>query len=189
MMDDMKVSSSFDCPTECNTIKYSVKEKIVPIDPNQFCPKPKSLWVNTYLNNRPNLPEIVNFFYSKVFNKYNTSERLIYKPFYDTIIEDICVKMVRDEIAMVSIYFPHGTYTKIQQALKFTFTDKIASFGKIKHHNFIFSLFTRIPVSLQCVRLDTSDSTYCACISLCLSNHISYLTYVANLVVIHIYNL
>ena len=130
-MDDMKVSSSFDCPTECNTIKYSVKEKIVPIDPNQFCPKPKSLWVNTNLNNRPNLPEIVNFFYSKVFKKYNTSERLIYKPFYDTIIEDICVKMVRDEIAMVSIYFPHGTYTKIQQALKFTFTDKIASFGNL----------------------------------------------------------
>ena len=138
MMDDMKVSSSFDCPTECNTIKYSVKEKIVPIDPNQFCPKPKSLWGNTYLNNRPNLPEIVNFFYSKVFKKYNTSERLIYKPFFDTIIEDICVQMVRDEIAMVSIYFPHGTYTKIEQTLKFTFTDKIASFGKFKNRNFIF---------------------------------------------------
>ena len=49
-MDDMKISSGFECPQECNTVKFTIREKMVPIDPNQFCPKPKSLWISLNLN-------------------------------------------------------------------------------------------------------------------------------------------
>jgi hypothetical protein len=52
MMDDMKISSEFECPQECNTVKLTIREKLVPIDPNLFCPKPKSLWISINLNLR-----------------------------------------------------------------------------------------------------------------------------------------
>ena len=53
-MDDMKISSGFECPQECNTVKLTVREKIVPIDPNQYCPKPKSLWISINFNLKVN---------------------------------------------------------------------------------------------------------------------------------------
>ena len=114
MMDDMKVANDFECPQECETIKYTVREKIVPLDPENYCKKPKSIWLDLNYKLRNKLPELVNFYYSKLYNKYNTtvriqSSRMI---FTEAVFEDICKQMLKEDIAVVSVYFPHGTYTR-----------------------------------------------------------------------------
>ena len=126
----MKVSNSFDCPSECNTIKYTVRKEIAPIEANKYCPRPKSLFTYIKLTLLYDFSELFNFFYSKVYWKYSTNKRIKSTAELDHIIEEICQKMIMKDIAVVSIYFPHGTYTRIEQTLKVTLTDKIASFGK-----------------------------------------------------------
>ena len=131
-MDDIKISSSFDCPSECNTVKFTIRKEVVPIDANMYCPKPKSIFTYLKLILLPDFSELFNFFYSKLFKKYNTNTTIKYNVFseVDPILEDICEKMIMKDVALVSIYFPQGTYTRIEQTLKVTLTDKIASFGK-----------------------------------------------------------
>ena len=129
-MDDMKVSSSFDCPSECNTIKFTVRKEVAPIDVSKYCLRPKSIFNYLKLTVLYDFSELYNFFYSKVFNKYKPNKRYKSNAEVDAVIEEICQKMIMKDMAVVSIYFPHGTYTRIEQTLKVTLTDKIASFGK-----------------------------------------------------------
>jgi hypothetical protein len=132
-MDDMKVSSSFDCPSECNSVKFTIRKEVTPIDASKYCPRPKSIFTFLKLMVLYDFSELLNFFYSKVFNKYSPIGRIKQTSFVevDPILEEICKKMITKDIAVVSIYFPHGTYTRIDQTLKVSLTDKIASFGKI----------------------------------------------------------
>ena len=129
-MDDMKVSSRVDCPSECNTIKFTVRKEVVPIDVSKYCPRPKSMFSYLKLTMLYDFSEILNFFYTKVYQKYSPNKRKRSNSEADLVIEEICKKMIKTDIAVVSIYFPHGTYTRIEQTLKVTLTDKIASFGK-----------------------------------------------------------
>jgi hypothetical protein len=63
---------------------------------------------------QPNLVEILNFYNSKIFGKYNTTNRVLFSNIFlfDNIMEDVCRQMIKQEIAMVSVYFPQGTYTR-----------------------------------------------------------------------------
>jgi hypothetical protein len=58
--------------------------------------------------------EIVNFYTSKIFGKYNTTNRVLVSNIlmFDNIMEDVCRQMIKQDIAMVSVYFPQGTYTR-----------------------------------------------------------------------------
>jgi hypothetical protein len=63
---------------------------------------------------QPNFVEIINFYNSKIFGKYNTTNRILNNSvsLIDNIIEDVCRQMIKQDIAMVSVYFSQGTYTR-----------------------------------------------------------------------------
>ena len=103
---------------------------VVPIDVSKYCPRPKSMFSYLKLTMLYDFSEILNFFYTKVYQKYSPNKRKRSNSEADLVIEEICKKMIKTDVAVVSIYFPHGTYTRIEQTLKVTLTDKIASFGK-----------------------------------------------------------
>ena len=118
------------CPSDCEDVRFSINEKEVPIDIQEYC---DSWNLDGYIMTRALLlDDYFPFYYN-----YHKFEQMVATNRTDQLPETLvgrmkeeCHEIMKNDIAVVTVRMETSKYIKTVMSKRNTFADKIASFGK-----------------------------------------------------------
>ncbi len=123
MMNENRMIENCDCPVDCNTVKFTINEKEVKIDPDDYCTMQDSRGLSLFVRSEKYTGSTLLYSY-QMLQKKELSNETEYNKIYHQ-----CVQMMRENVALVSVNFGANTYMRTVMDKKFTFSDQLGSLG------------------------------------------------------------
>ena len=118
------------CPSDCEDVRFSINEKEVPINIQEYCDSSK---LDGYIMTRALLMDD----YFPFYYNYHKFEQMVATNRTDQLPETLvgrmkeeCHEIMKNDIAVVTVRMETSKYIKTVMSKRNTFADKIASFGK-----------------------------------------------------------
>ena len=126
-MEDVGALKNCNCPSDCESVRYSILEKEVSIDPDDYCATTSQdgrLLLSRYSDHQFSLN------YERIPTRNFSGPEAMFDNTYQIEQQKNCFNMMKNDIAIVKVQLESSKYIKTIMDRRSSFSDKLAAFGK-----------------------------------------------------------